>query len=219
MKRDYGEHEQIYKILKEKGYEGWGGSNAKDRAKGWIPHIDHLVEYMDDKRGDLLELGCGMGLASRMLSDKGFRVKGVDVSETAIEWAKALSAELGDDVEFICTNVCDSEFEHNLRYDVVFDSTCVHCIIDEDRKRLFENTSELLRPDGIFFVNSIIQKNETDKPDYSVVENENISPCARCLVKSNYLEAELENSGFVKVKSWINHREHNDFYSGIFKKV
>ena len=51
--------------------------------------------------GEVLELGCGEGHIARLLAGKGYRVTGVDISPTAIQWAKEKTLDTGLHVEYL----------------------------------------------------------------------------------------------------------------------
>ena len=52
---------------------------------------DYFTKLIDSNRikpGAALDLGCGTGMKSIYLAQKGFKVTGIDISETAIKIAK-----------------------------------------------------------------------------------------------------------------------------------
>jgi len=52
-------------------------------------HVNYILkEFGKRKRGTLLDVGCGDGLISCLLSKKGFKVKGIDIEGEAIRLAK-----------------------------------------------------------------------------------------------------------------------------------
>lgn len=63
----------------------------------------------------LLEIGCGMGMQSRLLFELGFDVTAVDVSDVAIEHAKNNFAG----PQFLCMNLEDAEFPGET-FDVIY---------------------------------------------------------------------------------------------------
>src|ERR1700761_4150747 len=59
-----------------------------------IKRVNFIIETLKAKLpegAEVLDVGCGNGVISRSLGSKGFVVKGVDVSEKAIEKAKSLN--------------------------------------------------------------------------------------------------------------------------------
>lgn len=66
-----------------------------------------LKEVGDVNGKSLLHLQCHFGMDSLNWSRLGAKVTGIDFSETAIEAAKELNAQLGLDAEFICSDIYD----------------------------------------------------------------------------------------------------------------
>jgi 2-polyprenyl-3-methyl-5-hydroxy-6-metoxy-1,4-benzoquinol methylase len=59
-----------------------------------IKRLNFITEVLRTRLPDgaeVLDVGCGNGIISRALGEKGFRVRGIDVSEKAIEKAKSLN--------------------------------------------------------------------------------------------------------------------------------
>ncbi len=59
-----------------------------------IKRLDFISEVLRSKLpsdAEVLDVGCGNGVISRSLGEKGFKVQGVDVSEKAIERARMLN--------------------------------------------------------------------------------------------------------------------------------
>ena len=80
------------------------------------------------------------------------KLTGIDVSECAIEMAKD---KLGDKAEFIVDNVCEMSKISN-KYDLVFDSACLHCIVGEDRAKVFQTLKSKLKDNGTFIISCMI---------------------------------------------------------------
>src|SRR5688572_6448534 len=56
--------------------------------------IHHLIEYLDPARGSkMLDLACGKGRHARILSESGFDVTGLDLSENSIAEAQKYASE------------------------------------------------------------------------------------------------------------------------------
>src|SRR3972149_8778414 len=63
-----------------------------------------LREYVEKglvKIGKALDICCGVGTNTVYLSDKGFEVTGIDISSTAIEYAKAKATQAGISIRFM----------------------------------------------------------------------------------------------------------------------
>ncbi len=59
-----------------------------------IKRLDFIIEVLRSQLpagAEVLDVGCGNGVISRSLGEKGFNVQGIDVSEKAIERAKSLN--------------------------------------------------------------------------------------------------------------------------------
>lgn len=98
---DYSSHDAIYRRLKADGGVGWGCETEVAAMFGqvlpWLPP--------PTSRADLLELGCGAGNLSLLLAAHGYRVTGVDIAPTAIEWALERAEAAAVAVEFRLANV------------------------------------------------------------------------------------------------------------------
>ena len=147
-KTDYlGIHDKKYKQLKNEGQHGW--SSPED--------IDEMTEFViksippDSSFSSILELGCGDGNLSIELAKKGFNVYGIDISPTAINWAKEKAVENNVKADFRIGNVTDLPYENDF-FDIVVDGHCLHCIIDDDRKLFLENAMRVLKKGGMLVV-------------------------------------------------------------------
>lgn len=111
---------------------GWWDRFYSDRSRP-IPFFvakpdESLVSYL--KRGVLapgraLDLGCGPGRNAVHLASLGFEVDAVDLSPAAVAWGKKRAREAGVDVRFHCADILSVELPLD-RYDLVYDSGCLH---------------------------------------------------------------------------------------------
>lgn len=81
----------------------------------------------------VLEAGCGGGVFSHRVKAAlpGCSVTGIDYDAGHIEYARAKTAELGLDCEFLCCDACDMPFADEC-FDLAFSHT-VMCFCDPDR--------------------------------------------------------------------------------------
>ncbi|HXK49699.1 MAG TPA: class I SAM-dependent methyltransferase [Clostridiales bacterium] len=138
----YGIHENQYKYLKNSGREGW---NDEKNIVSLYDLVLKAAEFCKTDKPKVLELGCGDGQLAVMLAEKGFDVTGIDISPTAVEWAK----ERTDKAKFIVGDVLDTGFKSD-SFDIIIDSYCLHCIIGEDRKKMLSEVKRLLKCGGLF---------------------------------------------------------------------
>ncbi|MBN2789198.1 MAG: methyltransferase domain-containing protein, partial [Candidatus Delongbacteria bacterium] len=88
---------------------------------------------------------------SLWIAEKGFEVYGIDISPTAIDWAKEKAADLNLKAYFRLDSVLDlSEFPDD-HFDFILDGHCLHCIIGDDRKKFLTEALRVLKPNGFFF--------------------------------------------------------------------
>ena len=199
MKADYFVHDRLYKEARAKGWDGWGGNDRIAYEHKWVEHLFAYDEV--PKMGEVLELGCGEGHLARLLAEKGYRVLGVDISPTAIQWAKEKTLETGLKVEYLELDLTKSGVLHGKAFDLIVDGNCLHCIIDQDRKTFLANVHRLLKVKGIFFVFSKCTTLANDE----VVEFE--GKPYRYVPSRENLHRELEVAGFEIKKSDFSRRE------------
>ncbi len=117
----------------------------------------------------LLDIGCGPGLYTKRLSERGLCVTGLDFSERSIAYAKEHDAKS----QYVMQDYLEMEFE-NL-YDMV---TLIWCdygaLIPEDRYNLLDRVYRALKPDGIFLLDVF-----TPQWNLGCKENTSWEVCAR----------------------------------------
>lgn len=86
-------------------------------------YFNQLVKLIPDNAETCLDIGCGKGELSLLLSQKSKKVIAVDLADKMIEKAKALHPN--KNIEYICGNILDMEFENN-SLDVVITTATAH---------------------------------------------------------------------------------------------
>ncbi|MDC7995862.1 class I SAM-dependent methyltransferase [Altibacter sp. HG106] len=99
----------------------------------------------------LLHLQCHFGQDTLSWARKGARCTGIDISDKAIEMAKALATELALQATFVCCNVMDVSRHVSNRFDIVFTSYGVVGWIPE-LNPWAEMIAERLEPGGYFYM-------------------------------------------------------------------
>src|SRR5271163_1515152 len=101
-------------------------------------------------RSPVLDSGCGVGVTTLALAQKGYDAVGLDLSSSAIERARRAAASGGQDVEFGVADLSKSTGYENYFYTVV-DGLVFHCLPEQLRNGYIEASARALRPGGRFF--------------------------------------------------------------------
>lgn len=112
--------------------------------------VHHLIASGFLKIGDrILDLGCGPGLYSSRLCAEGIKVNGIDLSRTSIDYARIQAEKEGLDIEYICADFFDIEYEGI--FDAVLQVYGEICTFsDERRDHLLSLIHRSLKEGGIF---------------------------------------------------------------------
>jgi 2-polyprenyl-3-methyl-5-hydroxy-6-metoxy-1,4-benzoquinol methylase len=156
VKRDIRTAEDVFRML-----DGWFATDAAkwdqfyaDRERP-IPFFvdkpdESLASWLADGTlppGKALDLGCGPGRNAIALARAGFEVDAVDLSTSAIDWARTRAAEAGVEVRFHQADIFTVQLPHE-RYDLVYDSGCLHHLPPHRRVSYRELLDHVLEPGG-----------------------------------------------------------------------
>lgn len=86
-------------------------------------YFEHLIKFIPNNIETCLDIGCGKGELSFMLSKKSKRVIAVDLADKMIEKAKALHPS--KNIQYICGNILEMRFEDN-SIDVIITTATAH---------------------------------------------------------------------------------------------
>lgn len=159
------------------------------------------------------ELGCGM--ASYLLAELGYHVAGMDISNTAIDWAADRFRAAGLAGDFQVGDVCEPLPYPDSRFDTVIDGDCLHCIMGDARRACLAEAYRVTRPGGHFLLSSMCG------PPRSKTVKRRYDPTARCLLedgrpfrylpRSRDLSQEISRAGYrvsaphMERNPWWNH--------------
>ena len=100
-------------------------------------------------RSKVLDVGCGTGEHTILLTRLGYDVLGVDFAPHAVQHARANAADKGVDARF---EVADAMNLGEPGYQTVVDSALFHIFGDADRRRYVSSLHAAARPDGLVHV-------------------------------------------------------------------
>ena len=131
-----------------------------ERSAEWI--VSHFG--VDDKT-TIADFGCGPGLYTTRLAERGATVTGIDFSENSLKYAKQIAEQKGLKINYVHTNYLYFETTH--RFDLITMIMCDFCALSpEQRKIMLSKFSSLLKPGGsvlldVYSLNSFNQKEES----------------------------------------------------------
>ncbi|MGV0850797.1 class I SAM-dependent methyltransferase [Mycolicibacterium phlei] len=95
--------------------------------------------------GRVLDVGCGAGEHTILLTRLGYDVLGVDAAPTAVEVARRNAEAAGVDARFAVADAMNLE----PGYDTILDSALFHIFDADDRRRYVRSLHTACRPGGI----------------------------------------------------------------------
>lgn len=114
------------------------------RFRVWTDLFDRYVKIT----GYVLDLGCGSGVFSQYLAEKGCRVIGIDGSAAMI--ALANQKKTSANVQYVRQTLPLADPTMYEQQDVVIMSSLLEYL--NDTEQILQQVSNLLRPNGLFFV-------------------------------------------------------------------
>ena len=118
-----------------------------------------------NESSNIADFGCGPGLYTTRLAEKGAKVTGIDFSKNSIVYAKNIAQEKGLNINYVNQNYLDFETED--RFDLIIMIMCDFCALSpEQRKTLLSKFKSILKPNGnvlldVYSLNSFNQKEES----------------------------------------------------------
>lgn len=174
----YEMHEIVYQRIKNDGHLSWDKSSSFEEM--WLHGtntglVNHLTKVgIDLKNLNVLDLGTGTGTSALFCAKEGAKCVGIEVSKTAIDIAIKNAKTLGLDIEFIVGDILSINL--NKKFDVVIDSTVLHCIVGgKDRKAFYQTAKTHLHKNGYLFINTMISQGDMSShfpTEYFHYENE-----------------------------------------------
>jgi SAM-dependent methyltransferase len=138
--------------------ERWEKIFQERKFETYYP-FDEVVSFVfrnfpkDKQRSEvkILEIGCGLGNNMKFMSEEGFDVTGIDVSETAINRANEIFNNKGLKASFVCGSCAEMPFESE-SYDLIVDHGCLAVLPDEVFTKMIKEVSRVIKPSGRFLI-------------------------------------------------------------------
>ncbi len=101
-------------------------------------------------RSPVLDIGCGLGEHTILLTRLGYQVRGIDFAPHAVEQARANAAARGVDAHFEVGDAFD--LDPATPYETILDSALFHIFDDTDRAQYVQSLHRAIRPGGYVHV-------------------------------------------------------------------
>ena len=138
-----------------------------DLASRRMGTIDSTVEWIlanaEKKQLNILDLGCGPGLYSEKLAQKGHNVTGVDFSTNSIAYANKEAKKKKLDITYLRENYLNLDLEENAFDLVILIFADFGPLLPKEREQLLVIIKKALKPGGIFIFDVLNDKNMENK--------------------------------------------------------
>lgn len=118
-------------------------------------------------KGKALDLGCGVGTKSIALAKKGFKVVGIDISPTAIQYAKENAKKERIKAQFFAADATDLSFLKNDKFDFILDWACLHSIPVTKRKKYINGIIKYTKKGGKLLLRCFSKYKNENKSGFS----------------------------------------------------
>lgn len=119
-----------------------------------VQFVDELIQHHAPTARSILDLGCGTGIHASLLSERGYHVCGVDLSDDMLERAEqrrlTLPPQEPSQLEFIQGDVRTVRVERTFDVVVSLFHVVSYQTTNQDLQDAFKTAREHLNPGGIF---------------------------------------------------------------------
>ncbi len=139
-------------------FENYGQKYDKEcYVQGTLGECDFIEQELDyDKSLKIIDVGCGTGRHSIELTKRGYRVTGIDLSESQLAWARQKAKQSGLKIDF------QKHDARNLPFDGKFDAAIMLCEggfplmeTDEMNFEILKNVTRALKDKGKFIFTTL----------------------------------------------------------------
>lgn len=110
--------------------------------------------FLEKKTKDILIPGIGYGRNTKIFTENGINVTGIEISKTAIDLARKNGL---NDIRIYHGSVTDMPFDRKL-YDGIFSYALIHLLNNHERKKFIRDCYNQLKPNGYMIFTTISKK-------------------------------------------------------------
>lgn len=113
------------------------------------------VDPLESERNLVLDLGCGTGIMTRLMYDKGYDVMGIDISPEMLDEARKsederVNSSEEDKIMYICQDMCEIDLYSTVGTVYSSCDSINYLLEDEEVMNCFSGVSKFLYPGGLF---------------------------------------------------------------------
>ncbi len=113
-----------------------------DRSVDWI-----VFHFGINKETTIADFGCGPGLYTSALAERGAKVTGIDFSENSINYARSVAGERELNIDYVVANYL--EYETDETFDLIIMIMCDFCALSpKQRATMLAKFRALMKPGG-----------------------------------------------------------------------
>lgn len=146
----------------------------------------------------ILELGCGAGVATKTLLDRGANVCVVDFSEEMISNAKQRAPK----ATYFCEDILSWEHDNNIQFDGAFLSAIIHLFRREDAATVLQKVMAKLKPEGCVYLDTTLSSAEYSEQVEPVTYHHSAAPRFRARHTEGSFKLLLESVKLSVIKEW-----------------
>lgn len=125
--------------------------------------VDWILSNTNNEKLNILDLGCGPGLYSEILAQKGHRVIGVDFSKNSIEYATKEAQKKKLDINYLNEDYTKLDLPENEFDLVLLIFTDFGPLLPKEREKLLRKVKKVLKPGGLFIFDVLNDNNLKSK--------------------------------------------------------
>jgi cyclopropane fatty-acyl-phospholipid synthase-like methyltransferase len=159
------------------------------------------------KNSKILDVGCGNGRDTFFFLKKGFDVKGIDISETAIINNKKILSK-----NFFLKDLCSKKCYFNEKFNIIYARFFLHAINTKKEKFFFKNIKKIFYKNTIIFLEFRTIKDPLIKKGEKLSKYERFYTHYRRFIDTKELVKKITGEGFkiLHISSSYNYARFNN---------
>jgi ubiquinone/menaquinone biosynthesis C-methylase UbiE len=118
--------------------------------ESWADSIAKLFANQGVSGGQVCELGCGTGILTEMLAQRGYEMTGIDLSMEMLQKAMEKRMQSGLNINYVLQDMRQFELHHPVDAVICVCDSMNYLTEEEDLLQVFLRVKKYLKKDGIF---------------------------------------------------------------------